>query len=226
MARIRALEEEKARAEEEAKKKVAVLEPVIETCPKGMRYIASGPFQIGSAADDPMRNFGERALAEVQVASFCIDVYEFPNRARAPPRTNVTWQEARRACEKAGKRLCTEEEWEKACKGPAGHRWPYGDVFAPDACNTEDAEGNDRPLAPGGQSSQCKSGYGVYDMSGNAYEWTATPFQAGAEDRTLKGGAANRPDWDTRCASRTNKPPGFRNAYVGFRCCADPKRTE
>ncbi|RMG18674.1 MAG: hypothetical protein D6729_06750, partial [Deltaproteobacteria bacterium] len=210
-----------------AGQKVAALSPTPAgeaggRCPKGMVYIPAGPFKIGSAVNDPMRNFAERALADVDVPAFCIDRYEYGAYKRVPT-TGVTWYRAKELCEKRGRRLCTEEEWEKACKGPRNYRFPYGNVFDPEACNTEDAMGNDRPLAPGATFGKCRSGYGVYDLSGNVAEWTASKFQAGLSDRTMKGGAANRPDWDTRCATRGNRPPNARDKYLGFRCCADPR---
>ena len=60
--------------------------------------------------------------------AFCIDAYEFPNQAGVAARVNVTWPEAKEACEKPGKRLCTEEEWEKACTSGQGIGELPGDV--------------------------------------------------------------------------------------------------
>ena len=48
----------------------------------------------------------------------------------------------------------------------------------------------------------CRSGFGVFDMSGNVAEWTATPLSAGSRAMIVKGGAANKPDWAVRCANR------------------------
>ncbi|MDF1563844.1 MAG: SUMF1/EgtB/PvdO family nonheme iron enzyme [Deltaproteobacteria bacterium] len=203
---------------------VASAEPPAEAddarCPKGMVYVPGGGFPFGSAANDPMRNFAEKTLQQVQVVGFCIDRFEYGGQK---PSTAVSWFRAKELCERRSKRLCTEEEWEKACKGPQGRRFPYGNSFDAEACNTEDAEGNDRELVKSGAFRRCRSGYGVYDMAGNAAEWTSSTFQTGAAYRTIKGGAANRPDWDTRCATRGNRKPNSKDDFLGFRCCARPQ---
>jgi formylglycine-generating enzyme required for sulfatase activity len=61
----------------------------------------------------------------------------------------------------------------------------------------------------------------VADLSGNVAEWTSSRFTGESNDRTIKGGAADRPDYDTRCAARKVGAPGNANDRLGFRCCAD-----
>ena len=48
------------------------------------------------------------------------------------PVAKVTWQEAHEQCEAQGKRLCSAQEWEKACKGPLNFVYSYGDTFDPE----------------------------------------------------------------------------------------------
>ncbi|MFT3842074.1 MAG: bifunctional serine/threonine-protein kinase/formylglycine-generating enzyme family protein [Myxococcaceae bacterium] len=182
-------------------------------CPEGMRSIAAGTFKMGTAKDDPMMGFDEKALSTVDVKAYCIDTFEYPNRAGVAPVVNVAFADAKRMCESKSKRLCTEDEWEKACKGQNNARWPYGNAFDANACNTEDEAGDDRNLAGAGRFSKCRSGYGVADMSGNASEWTA--------DKVIKGGSFGRADFAVRCSARQNG--GARSSETGFRCCADPK---
>jgi len=189
-------------------------------CPQGMARVPAGKFNMGTAKGDTLGGFDERPLTAVDVGAFCIDVYEFPNEAGQVPRASVTWAEAKVLCESRGRRLCSEQEWEKACKGPDSARFPYGDTFDADACNTEDASHEDRELASAGQFSRCKSGYGVMDLSGNLAEWTATPYAKNA-DMTQKGGAYDRPDYAARCSARRNGAPTARAQQVGFRCCLD-----
>jgi formylglycine-generating enzyme required for sulfatase activity len=192
------------------------------SCPEGMRLVPAGAFRMGTPRDDPMMGFDERVPAQVEVAAFCIDQYEFPNKKGVAPAVSVSWTEAKRLCETKGKRLCSEEEWEKACKGPGNARFPYGSTFDPNACNTADESGEDRQLAPSGRFARCRSGYGVADLSGNVAEWTATPY-AGNQDKTQKGGAFDRPDYAARCSARKNGAPGSKAPEVGFRCCAEYK---
>ncbi len=190
-------------------------------CADGMRHVPGGTFRMGTARDDPMMGFDERILGNVEVSDFCIDTYEFPNRRGAMPKVNVSWSEAKRLCEGQGKRLCTEEEWEKACKGPGNTRFPYGNTFDAELCNTEDELGEDRPLVPAGRYGKCRSGYGVSDLSGNAAEWTASNY-AGNQDKAQKGGSHTRPDYASRCSARRNGSPSAKAVDVGFRCCSDP----
>ncbi|HEY4223345.1 MAG TPA: SUMF1/EgtB/PvdO family nonheme iron enzyme, partial [Myxococcota bacterium] len=188
-------------------------------CPKAMAPVAGGTFIAGSDGSDPMRNFGEAAAASADVKPYCIDYYESPNGKDATPTVGVTWQGAKNACEKAGKRLCTEKEWERACKGPSSSRFPYGNTYDADTCNTEDASGKARALAPATSFKKCRSGFKVFEMAGNAEEWVA---DAVAGKRITKGGSADRPDFSSRCAAR-RVPDGANLGMVGYRCCADPK---
>ncbi len=189
-------------------------------CPAGMVYIPAGRFLFGSAPDDPLRSFGEKRLTPIRVKAYCIDRYEYPGRMRRP-KTNVSFYQAQKICRSLGKRLCTEYEWEKACKGRANFRFPYGNSFDPNRCNTR-AGSRNRKVTLSGKFKGCRSPYGVYDMSGNVAEWTSSPFRPGSRNKTIRGGAANRPDWDVRCASRGSLPPNRKKSTVGFRCCADP----
>lgn len=192
-------------------------------CPRGMIHIPGGDAAIGSASNDPMRNFGEIKLHTVTVGAFCIDIFEYPNGKGAKPVTGVSWAQADQMCKKKGKRLCTEEEWEFACKGRGNLSFPYGNAFDPEACNSQNADGEGREVGVSGAFAKCFSPFGVADLSGNVSEWTASRWADGVGDRTYKGGSASRPNWAVRCASRSNLPPGSSKGDLGFRCCADPK---
>lgn len=181
-------------------------------CPKGMIFIPEGSFTMGSSPSDPMKGFGEKDNVQVTTQAYCIDIFEYPNKRGVMPKTNVSLQEAESLCQKIGKRLCTEEEWEKACKGPGNTRFPYGNTFVAGKCNTADAEGNKSGLQVSGSFPGCVSGYGLYDMSGNAAEITKS---------AVKGGSADKADYASRCAARVAKTTA--TPMTGFRCCADPK---
>lgn len=184
-------------------------------CPEGMRAVAAGSFKMGTAPGDPMMGFDEKTLSSVDVAAYCIDTFEYPNKRGVAPTVNVGFADAKRLCEAQGKRLCSESEWERSCKGPGGARWPYGNGFDANACNTEDDVGDSRSLSPAGRFAKCRSGYGVADMSGNVAEWTG--------DRIIKGGSFASGDYAVRCSARKNGSSFAKSSEVGFRCCADQR---
>lgn len=195
--------------------------PAKGPCPDGMAHVPGGPVSVGVPADDSMRNFGDRDQKRVTLAGFCMDYYEYPNKGGQKPMTKVAYAQAEKICRDQKKRLCSEDEWEKACKGGSGHRFPYGNEFDEGACNTQDANGNNRSIAASGAFPSCRSSFGIFDLSGNVAEWVSGRLAPGAPDKVKKGGAANRPDFDDRCAARGGESGGARSDYLGFRCCAE-----
>jgi formylglycine-generating enzyme required for sulfatase activity len=185
---------------------------------------------------------GERFEAEglhdhaVDQAAFCIDEFEYPNQVGVLP-TPVSWNDAQTLCAAEGKRLCTGEEWQKACAGPDGRQFTWGDAWDDQVCNTHTDQAQARQLAPSGAWPACRSYYGVYDMGGNVSEWTADVWQAGWPDMTVRGGGYNRnelnsqelkPDgfwqftnYSQRCSSIHHHHPDVLMTDDGVRCCAD-----
>jgi formylglycine-generating enzyme required for sulfatase activity len=144
------------------------------------------------------------------------------------PVVNATWSEATAYCEWAGGRLPTEAEWEHAARGGLdGKLFPWGDEFTGQAnarhnLNTEQFDFT-APVA-----TFPPNGYGLHDMAGNVWEWTASAFTpthaakpapGGYDLRTIKGGG-----WDNlisrlRVSERAAlSRHGRHNLYVGFRC--------
>ncbi len=210
---------EKAAAKEREKEKAtaaaAVANPAGDgtTCPDGMRPVAAGAFKMGTAPGDPMMGFDEKPLTSMELGGYCIDTWEYPNKRGASPTASISWADAKRLCEAQKKRLCSEPEWEKACKGPGNAKWPYGGSFNADTCNTEDDVGEARSIAKAGSFAKCKSVYGVSDMSGNVGEWT--------EEKVVKGGSYASGDYAVRCSARKAGASISRSPEIGFRCCAD-----
>jgi formylglycine-generating enzyme required for sulfatase activity len=196
-----------------------------DSCPAGMKLVSGGSFKKGSSPEDLQASGStdEMRMDSVMVDSFCVDEHEFPNQPGRKPRVSVTWLDAKSSCEAIGKRLCSEDEWEKACKGPGNARFSAGDEQAQTACNTGTTEGAARTLAPSGSFASCRSAYGVMDLSGNVAEWTASNFPD-SEDRLIKGGAFDTPGDTARCSARRKGPASLKVADVGFRCCQNVLR--
>jgi hypothetical protein len=137
----------------------------------------------------------------------------YPNDPGAPPRTGVAREEAGRLCEARGERLCTEIEWERACRG--GVDDPYSTGAAWDTSCAKDA-------------SSCASGFGVRGL-GVLREWTASEVPPTSEHKvsaaSVRGAGtvvtdAGPPDVEAhRCAhrARANEQRGAQD--LGFRCC-------
>jgi len=153
----------------------------------------------------------------VRVDSFFIDRFEFPNRAGAAPLTGVDYDRAVELCGRQGKRLCSEDEWARACAGASGRDFPYGASYTEGAC----AAGKGVKRAqPAGAFARCQTVEGVADLSGNVAEWTSSTLKPGAPQRVVRGGS-----WDQRgalvsCGARDYFLPGVGGAkHIGFRCC-------
>jgi formylglycine-generating enzyme required for sulfatase activity len=193
-------------------------------CPPGMVLAEGGTFEFGVGNADPMRSFGELLATSKKIDPYCVDIYEFPNERGKMPTTNVSWSRAKKACERVGKRLCTELEWEHACKGPGDARFPYGNSYDGAYCNVGEGADESRKPGPTGVYPRCRSGFGAVDMAGNVAEWTSSSWGRAVPDKVIKGGAADQGAFMSRCAARTNETADGRQPNLGFRCCADVRR--
>ncbi len=189
----------------------------------------------------PFKEPPKDAMVEIKLEkrSFWIDVWEASldkqGRAvsmRGTKPANASWFEARAACEKAGKRMCTSEEWVSACQGvPAkdddgdgnfandyveGNQFPYADYYEEGYCHVQ-ADSRTGEPQPTGSANQCRTKTDVYDMSGNVAEWVeSTPEKA-----FLAGGDYRAQDKAHCVRADDSFGPGHKNRSIGFRCCAD-----
>jgi serine/threonine protein kinase len=149
---------------------------------------------------------------------FCVDVYEYPG-GKTMPRTGVSFDEAERLCKSRGERLCTDVEWERACRGKGHSSFPYGSAFEPGRCNLRTGT-----IAPAGEFKECRSAAGAYDMSGNVAEWVSARGQP-AQKGGSTGAPASRSERLSRCSTTVHAAASESGVFIGFRCCADPAST-
>jgi len=169
-------------------------------CPDGMVRVPPGSYTD---------YLGEKHF----VFEFCIDKYEYPNQRLEFPIHTTSWVEAFSSCIAEGKYLCSKDEWARACKGPDDLMFPYGTTYQVGVCNTEGLG-----VVASGAFDRCVSGFGVYDMSGNVYEWTSSEQWR----NLLFGGLFRGSEFKASCDYGLSPLPTTRDEqipYAGFRCC-------
>ena len=92
------------------------------------------------------------------------------------PVVYVSWLDASEYARWIGKRLPTEEEWEKAARGRNGYQWPWGDQFQVERCNIK-GSGYNGPI-PVGSILGGANEFGVLDLAGNVWEWVNSDLKA------------------------------------------------
>jgi uncharacterized caspase-like protein len=146
---------------------------------------------------------------------FCIDRYEYPNKAGGEPLVEVSFEEAQEMCAKAGKRMCTLGEWTRACKGDVDWPYPYGPKYNPGQCN--DNRSGRKSKVRSAEFENCRSREGVYDLSGNVFEWAL--LGKDAAEQAIAGGSFDDSSGDVSCGSNDTSEAENNSEYVGFRCC-------
>ncbi len=166
------------------------------------------------------------------------------------PVVHVSWTDALAYCEWSAARLPSEAEWEFAARGGlAGKVFPWGDELEPGGEHRMNVWQGEFPphntladgyygTAPVGAYEP--NGYGLYNATGNVWEWTADRFDAGfrVEDSRRNPGGPPRGEFRAqkggsylchhsycmryRVAARQGNEPDSSAGNVGFRCAADP----
>lgn len=150
------------------------------------------------------------------------------------PWTSLTHDQAETACAAVGGRLCTEAEWQTACETAAATPCEWSTAtdcttYQPVACNGKDYDfdptkpDDQDGLMPTGSFPQCYADWGaagqVFDLSGNAKEWTAA---RAAGINPLRGGSYNNEAGGLTCQyDFVVADDTFLFENVGFRCCRD-----
>ncbi|MCB9079944.1 MAG: SUMF1/EgtB/PvdO family nonheme iron enzyme, partial [Anaerolineaceae bacterium] len=139
----------------------------------------------------------------------------FPEGKANHPVVLVNWKDAQTYAQWAGKRLPTEEEWEKAARGVNGSKFPWGDETPNDQlCNFNRNVGSTTPV--GHYSPQGDSSYGVVDMAGNIWEWTDSDYNSSS--KIVCGGAWLGNVSFVHSSNRYSNNRDNLSSSVGFRC--------
>lgn len=183
----------------------------------------------------------------VTVDAFYIDKYEVTNErflhftkehpeyasktwsgGAEDPVTHVTWFAAKAYCAWQYKRLPTEAEWEYAARGGAASAdYPWG-TETPDPQKANFAASKIR--APIRIGSFAPNAYGLFDMAGNVWEFTAdnwrethdaTPPSTPGARKVIRGGSFGAEPLQLRVTFRDSHKPDDPVAHVGFRCARD-----
>jgi formylglycine-generating enzyme required for sulfatase activity len=224
--------------------------------PDGMALIPAGPFPMGNNNEFYDNDNDEKPRHVVNLQPFFIDIYpvtnydykvfveatdhrypaywsdagEIPTGKEQHPITGVNFMDATAFASWKGRRLPTEQEWEKASRGTEGLRWPWGNTFDESKANV-----GQRTTTPVGAYPEGCNAYGLCDMAGNVWEWTSTWYALypGAPPNrailrflndsylSVRGGSHSSDIGSARGADRGIKKPEEFGPQLGFRTVMD-----
>jgi formylglycine-generating enzyme required for sulfatase activity len=215
----------------------------------GMVYVPGGEFMMGR---DDAKTDAEKPAHKVSVAPFFMDIYEttneqysafvkatnhrspmdwkngtYPNGQAKFPVVGVNWDDANDFAKWANKRLPSEQEWEFAARGTNNFIYPWGNDWKDGNANVGSQAFTEVGKFKGA------SPFGIYDMVGNAWEWTSSDFKAypggkaseGANLKTIRGGSFESTKEFATTTYRLGWAATGANTYsrTGFRCVQDVK---
>ncbi len=222
---------------------------------RDMAWIFPGSFMMGSKLNEGDND--EYPEHSVKLNGFFIDKYEVTKEefqkimgynpsvfkgCKSCPADNVSWDEANDYCEKVGKRLPTEAEWEYTCRAGSKTLFHYGNSISSDQANFDGRKpyGGALPSVVRNRTYPVGSfnpnAWQVYDMHGNVWEWCADWYNKwyyekspknnpkgplNGKFKVLRGGSWKGDGLSLRSANRISFNPAIRLSTIGFRCVRD-----
>jgi formylglycine-generating enzyme required for sulfatase activity len=230
--------------------------PVTATAPEGMVLVPAGPFTMGNNNDFHDSDNDEKPQHTVDLPAFYIDKYPVSNREYAAfmkatghgrpghwsgsgdmpagkeehPVVGVTYADATAYAQWMNRRLPTEQEFEKACRGTDARRWTWGNVFDKSRANVGQNTTTPVTAYPTGVSP-----YGAFEMAGNVWEWNSSWYELypgsppnrtverflGQQVKSVRGGSYGSDIGSARCADRGHSKPDEFSTSLGFRTALD-----
>jgi len=230
--------------------------PGAPSVPDDMVLVPAGPFTMGNNNDFYDSDNDEKPRHIVDLPAFYIDKYPVTNRdyawfvratGHALPRywsasgdipagkeehpvVGVTYADAVAYADWKHRRLPTEQEFEKACRGTDARRWTWGNEFDESRANVGQPTTTPVTAYPTGVGP-----YGAFEMAGNVWEWTSTWYDLypgsppnrtverfiGQKVKSVRGGSYGSDIGSARCADRGNKKPDEPGPSLGFRTALD-----
>lgn len=201
-------------------------------------WLTTGPQTAGQVASCSWNN---TYLPNTDYAPAYCDSSVWPPGTKGDyPVVCIDWCDAYAYCKGVGKRLCggiggdatafgafadsNASQWYAACSSGGLNDYPYGDTYNAQTCNGENGS---NVMAVGSKSSCVSSvaGYtGVYDLSGNVWEWEdSCNGNTGVGDSCrIRAGSSWNGSADLRCDKDNANARTYVNAGMGFRCCSEP----
>jgi len=223
-----------------------------------MAYMPAGTFEMGAVRGDGSGFSDEQPRHAVTITrAFWIGVTEVtfaqyrafaeatghpmphvPNWAdESHPVVGVIYEDAVAYCRWAGGRLPSEVEWEYAARGGAGSvKYPWGGDIGHDDANFDGTGGRDQWMKSSPVASFPPNGLGLFDVSGNVWEWCADWYEerfyarspavdptgpAEGKARVVRSGCWTSDPGRLRTSYRFSLDPSDSQVSVGFRCVRD-----
>ena len=231
------------------KEKESHLPPILQNLINNMVYVEGGTFMMGATYDQGEKvKKSEKPAHLVTLSSFNINKYEVTSEewlavmendtihklSSNMPVTNVSWDDCQlfilRLNALTGKmfRLPTEAEWEFAARGGTksrGYKYSGSNNIKEVAWYEKNSQSGPKPV---GQLSPNE--LGLYDMSGNVWEWcndiygsyklSSLKNPSGAssgKERVIRGASRSEKENDCRVSLRNSSEPEHRTPFLGFR---------
>ena len=203
--------------------------------------IPAGEFLMGTKEGTEI----ERPVHKVYLEAFRISLYEVSNQefemfqpkhirsvsssCDKCPVTMISWYQANSYCKNINARLPSEAEWEKAARGPTGYRYSFGKISDQSKSNFA----NDFKFGAKTVRSFQPNGYGLYNMSGNVWEWVDDWFSLYTNakidklttmmpnKKMVRGGSWYNSAYYINTGMRFKLNPEIKLNSIGFRCAWD-----